>query len=41
MRKSDFVLSIMAVLIVSGLFAKGVHLLFKGEVASCLRTANK
>jgi len=40
-KKSDFVLSIMAVLIVSGLFVKGVHLLFKGEVASCLRATKK
>jgi len=40
-KKSDLVLSVFAVLVVSGLFFNGVHLLIKGEVASCEKRATK
>jgi len=40
-RKSDVILSVFAVLIVSGLFAKGILFLWRGEVASNVKTALK
>ena len=41
MRKSDVILSVFAILIVSGLFAKGILFLWRGEVASCIRVSKK